>query len=412
MSVTVHVRCPACDSVLKMQARPEALAGKAVRCPQCEHKFPVAAEDIRVVQPSAARPRQREAPKAEDSEELPELAPSPRARQAAARRAEKQAPTPKKKQKKRRTAAVGERTYGTAVLLWTTFGLAAGVVSVGVWCLVGMFSGYSLGFLAIAVGALVGVAVRFGAGPHEGVFPGLTAVLISVASIVVSRVLLTMLVFGHEWLPHAGAAAATTEQDVIAHVAHQVVIPEFRQQGKPFALPETAMEAESFPENPQPKDYHLPEVWAEAERRWRSWTPEEQAAFRQRMQDEEDGVDRESLIARVLDQEVAPAFTQQGKPIYNPNPADDDGSMKGQYAPEAWQEAERRWDAQTPAQQQAAISQVRAEAAEAEQVARHVGTLALFVIGIVSCFFPLNLVWMVLAGIMAYRLGSTWAVNP
>ncbi len=69
-------------------------------------------------------------------------------------------------------------------------GIAAAVVSSLIWYVIVVVTNYEVGFVAIVVGAIIGVAVKFGSGSKTGVALGVMALVITLVAMLVSEYLI------------------------------------------------------------------------------------------------------------------------------------------------------------------------------------------------------------------------------
>jgi hypothetical protein len=265
-----------------------------------------------------------------------------------------------------------------------------------------------LGFLAIVVGCLVGVGVRLGAGSHEGWMPGLTALFLGLGAIFAGNVAVTYLLFDDSWgAGILGGPELSSEEEIVAEIASNEVMPEFQKAGRPFELSDE--DFDNLPDDYSVKDEYLPAVWAEAEKRWKSLSPDQQAVKKQKLMDARLGIDRDSMIAKIVEENVAKEFEAQGKSIH----ASDDVEFidtASQYHPDAWAEGVKRWEALAPDEQAAAQAAARQEYEQAQAAVQRVFTPFLFLAQLLFNFGVMGFVYCIVAGVVAYRLGSTSAI--
>lgn len=433
MSEKVQLVCRGCEARLSMPGTPDQLANRKVRCPKCQMKFVARPEMIQVVsaesaQPvkSTAAPVKRKPPKPaeevfddvenfddveiledEEDEFVETMRTSARPKRSAKRDADlDDLPTPAKKKKKKKSKPAPERSYGTAVVLWTLGGIAGGIVGGGIWGLVAHLTGYSLGFLSILIGTTVGIGVRLGAAQYEGLFPALTAVGLTLIAVFVSKLTLNYTLFADE-LPGFGNAAAQvaalSQEELIGEYIDEVVAPEYRQQGKPVENPR--IEDEDF-EDFSTKGMYDPAIWTDAEARWKALPLQEQAVFQQNLTDSRMGIDRESLILHIAEKEIRPEFEQAGKSAKWTEAELDANDYESEFKPEALQEAEKRFGAKTPEQLSALKESLRADQAVAEEAVRGIMVGFVLLFTLLSFLWPSNLICLILACISAYQIGN------
>lgn len=436
MSDKVQIVCKGCEAVLAMPGTADDIVNRKVRCPKCQMKFVVRPEMIRTVttknapetvkSPSKAAPVRKPPRVAEeivdddveildDDDDLPEI-PSPRSSKS--KRPAKEdfdddfddlPVSPKKKKDgkpKKKVKKAPTRSFGTAVVLWTLGGIVGGVVGGGLWWLVAYGTGRDVWFLSLMTGTFVGAGVRLGAAQYEGWMPATTAVIIALFAIFLSKFTLNYTVYYDE-MPGlggtAGRAVRMSEEEVLAEYANVVVGEEYRKQGKSVEHPN--IDADEF-DDYTPKGMLNPELWKEAETRWKGLPPAEQAAFRQEIDDRALGIDRKSLIFKVASEQVAPEFEKANKPVHmTPEEFAAEHVDEG-YNREVMTEAERRFDAQSPEQKTAMIEQVRTEHQVAEKTIAGIAFFVVLIGTILSFLWPGNLICLILACISAWQIGN------
>jgi hypothetical protein len=163
-------------------------------------------------------------------------------------------------------------------LRWCIAAAVGGLIGASVWAGITYFTGYEIGWIAWGVGFVVGLAVRIGAGEANGVGPGVVAVIGAVAALLAGKYAAVHLLVGNELA--AGSAVTISAENMQMGMAYEVV-EEMEGQGKKLSWPPgQSVEIVEMPT-------HFPsEVWAEAQKRWNAFPPEEQAqqiAARQEM---------------------------------------------------------------------------------------------------------------------------------
>ena len=167
------------------------------------------------------------------------------------------------------------------VLKTIGYGVAFGLVGAAIWAGIAYATNREIGFVAWAVGGLVGFGVRLGAGQWEGGAPGAIAAGVAILAIVAGKYAAVSLVIGKEM---NNMAIAITDADMIEKIALDIC-RERAGQGKRLAWPpgmtvEKASKQEDFP----------PDVWAEATKRWNTLAPTEKAAQRAERQKQFDEI--------------------------------------------------------------------------------------------------------------------------
>ncbi len=436
MSDRVQIVCRGCEAKLAMPGTPDQLINRKVRCPKCQMKFIARPEMITVVTPAAvsqttkpttpapvkrkpARPAEEifddaehfddvEILEDEEDDELPTAprVPSSRPKRSSQRDEPDESPTAAKKKKKKKSRPPAERSFGTAVVLWTLGGIAGGFLGGGLWWVIAYTTGWNVWYLSVLTGTLVGAGVRLGAAQYEGWMPAVTAVLIAIFAIFFSKFTLNYTVYFDEMPGLGGSAshvASLTEEEVLVDYATTVIGDEYRKQGKSVEHPR--IDEDDFDDDSD-KGVLNPELWKEAETRWKAMPAQEQAAYRQNMVDRNLGIDRQSLIQTVAQQEVAPEFIAAQKPVHMTPQQLADVDDDHIYNAEVLQEAEKRFDAKSPEQKAAMIATLRTEHEAAEKTLAGLAFTIVLIGTILSFVWPSNLICLILACISAYQIGN------
>ena len=157
------------------------------------------------------------------------------------------------------------------------YGLVAGALGALIWAGVVYFTEYEIGWIAWGVGAMVGFAVALGNedGRRSPTAAGVLAVAITVVSIVAGKYLAVQtLMPSDEEIVELFTADFEREEFVVSYLADDIAV-EFEEAGRTVSWPEG-----SDPSNAASQGDYPPDVWAEAERRWAEWAPEERDDFR------------------------------------------------------------------------------------------------------------------------------------
>jgi DNA-directed RNA polymerase subunit RPC12/RpoP len=437
MSDKVQIVCKGCEAKLAMPGTPDNIINRKVRCPKCQMKFVARPEMVRVVTATKAPAKTAPAHKPprvaeeiidddvelldDDDDELPDIPPP---RSSKSKRPPKDdfeddddlddlpiSPKKKKDSKpKKKVKKAPTRSFGAAVVLWTLGGIVGGFVGGGVWWTVAYTTGFNVWFLAVLMGTAVGAGVRLGAAQYEGWMPALTAVFITLATLFFTKLTLNYTLYADEIgglgigeTATVSRYASMTEEEKIAEYIAEVVEPEYRKQGKPIDHPR--MDDEDYEDYSDKGMYH-PDLWKDAETRWRAMPPQEQAVFQQTMIDKELGIDRTSLIHRIIEKDVKPEFAQQNKPVELTEAELDANDYAEIYTAEALQEGAKRLEAQTPEQRAVLIESIRTEHAAAEKVFANLQIIGILIWTVIGFFWPSNLICTILACISAWQIGN------
>jgi hypothetical protein len=171
------------------------------------------------------------------------------------------------------------------MLKWIAAGCIGGLIGALVWAGISYGTGYEIGWIAWAVGAVVGIAVRIGAGEDdEGWLPGIGSVAIAMGAILLGKYMAAHFLI-------AGAIAANplpaiTPNDMIVRMADDIVRErQAKGQRVVFAQGKTLDTAETEADYPR-------DIWQQATKKWNAISAEEQ---QQRIKDET--VQRDELLA-------------------------------------------------------------------------------------------------------------------
>lgn len=436
MSDKVQIVCKGCEAVLAMPGTADDIVNRKVRCPKCQMKFVARPEMVRTVSamkssdteklPSKTSPVRKPSRVAEeivddveileDDDELPEF-PAPKSSRS--KRPSKPADddddfddlpmSPKKKKDskpKKKVKKAPTRSFGAAVVLWTLGGIVGGIVGGGLWWGIAYATGYNVWYLSVLTGTFVGAGVRLGAAQYEGWMPATTAVVIALFAIFLSKFTLNYTVYFDE-MPglggNAGRAVRMSEEEVLAEYATVIVGEEYRKQGKSVEHPN--LDADEF-DDYTPKGMLNPELWKEAETRWKALPATEQAAFRQEIDDRALGIDRKSLIFKIASEQVAPEFEKVNKPVHMTPEEFAVAHVDEGYNRDVMQEAEKRFDGLSPEQKNAMIAQIRSEHQTAEKTFAGIAFFIVLIGTILSFLWPGNLICLILACISAWQIGN------
>lgn len=157
------------------------------------------------------------------------------------------------------------------------FGLIGGALGALLWAVVTYLSGYEIGWIAWAVGGLVGFAVALGnrEGHRAPMAAGSLAAIITVLSLVAGKALaIQMLLPSDAEIMEMFAVNFDEEEYVISYLADDIVV-EYQAQGRTLEWPEGVDPAGAAAQGDYPD-----EIWAEAQQRWTELGEEGQAEFR------------------------------------------------------------------------------------------------------------------------------------
>jgi hypothetical protein len=149
-------------------------------------------------------------------------------------------------------------------------GLIGGFIGALIWAAIG-YAGFEIGWVAIGIGLLVGGGVRAASDGADGVVPGVVAVVIAIASIVVGKYATAYV------LTEKFASETTFEFKAGPETMVAVMADELQEEYTKANRPVPPAPALGNPDAPLPQHY-APEIWTEAQRRWTALPPDQQTA--------------------------------------------------------------------------------------------------------------------------------------
>lgn len=204
----ISVSCPDCGKGYRLD---EKMIGKMGRCKACDTTFPIEdpSKDVEEVEPPVAkRPSSKTSPisrsrathvEPEPDDELAGLnsvssegeeyeeAPRRRTRKSRPENDEDESPRPKKKKRKSSDSGSGVSFGGPLAAVAAAGG--SGLLGAVIWGAIAYFAHVEVGYVAWAIGGLVGFSVRVGAGEMDEGFAGVIAAIGSVISILLGKLL-------------------------------------------------------------------------------------------------------------------------------------------------------------------------------------------------------------------------------
>lgn len=303
MTGPIKVRCPNCNSELKLKDR--SAVGKRVRCPKCSTPFRLGKKKS----PAAAQKAAKSAPPEDDflgalnsaaqddyglgddefgpggenefdfsDEEAASQLPT-RRRSSKPKPAESDAKPKKKRKKKRRkqSSFSARDSMMVSFLIWVGCGSAAGAIGAAIWAAIGYYTGYEIGIVAWAIGGLVGFGVAMGGGEHGGQLAGITGAVLAVLSILAGKFFMALL-FVQYVADEVTVLDVNDPNVMVAQVAIEVAA-EMEDEERTLEWPPGSHYVSG--------DFHLlgredfpAIVWSSAQARWKSMEPEEQQTYR------------------------------------------------------------------------------------------------------------------------------------
>ena len=205
----ISVSCPDCGKGYKLD---EKMIGKMGRCKACDTTFPIEDPSMnveKVERPVAKRPSSKTSPVSRSQATRVEPEPEPDDElaglnsvssdgedyeEAPRRRSRKSrpddddnAPRPKKKKRKASDSGSGVSFGGPLAAIAAASG--SGLLGAVIWGAIAYFAHVEVGYVAWAIGGLVGFSVRVCAGDMDETFAGIIAATSSVVSILLGKLL-------------------------------------------------------------------------------------------------------------------------------------------------------------------------------------------------------------------------------
>jgi hypothetical protein len=159
---------------------------------------------------------------------------------------------------------------------WTVAAIVGAAVGTAIWIALGTHFGAPLGWCAVGVGLMSGIALRLAAGEaddEERVARGITAVIIAVLAICVAKYNVASQTMVTEEEEYWQNFATVDEESMIGTIADQIVLARMNQ-GQTIAWPDEDMTYEDA----LWEDDYPPEIWAQARERWLALSEGEQRA--------------------------------------------------------------------------------------------------------------------------------------
>lgn len=157
-------------------------------------------------------------------------------------------------------------------------GATAGTVGALVWAGIAYFTGYELGWIAWAVGGLVGFGVLLGSAGERSNTAGILAVVVAVISLLGAKYMTVQLLLGDdEQITEALVSGLDDDELVISYLADDVAA-HFTAEGRRVDWPVGVDPTQATTEAEYPVD-----VWAVAQDRWDGMSPTEREEFRDQL---------------------------------------------------------------------------------------------------------------------------------
>ena len=311
MSESVKVRCPACQTKLRMKGE---VFGRKILCPQCGQKFRVnapqraaPAEELPSPVPSRSkRPAARPRPQASNDDFLDAISAGHPADEFGADdglplsdyqrsqidRKKKVADASAGRSKKKKRRSSGSESAALGFITMIAAALVGGLVGSMLWAGIVYATGFQIGFMAVVVGALVGISVCI-VRTDDGQLPGIIAAVVALLAIIGGKLAAAVLL-ANSYTDEVIYRDVKDNNVMIAHVAGKVA-GEWTAEGRALQWPgmeadEMEAEADELADGEEgevdfsglhlDKEDYPSDVWTEAEKRWNAKTPAEQQTLR------------------------------------------------------------------------------------------------------------------------------------
>lgn len=157
------------------------------------------------------------------------------------------------------------------MLKWISAGCVGGLIGAAIWALISYATNYEIGWIAWAIGGLVGVCVRFAAGEdNEGVLPGVGAATIAIGSVLLGKFLAIHFLVSS--LVSSNAMPPIAPNDMIVKLADEIVRAR-EAKGQKVVFPKGMHVDLAESEADYPRD-----IWQQAAKKWAAMPPPEQQA--------------------------------------------------------------------------------------------------------------------------------------
>ena len=211
-------------------------------------------------------------------------------------------------------------------------GVLGGLIGAALWAAVTHFSGWEIGWIAVAIGGLVGLGVQIGTGRQGGIGPAGTAAIIALAAVLLGK-----------WATvRIELSAYLAADESTLRVIADVILAENEEAGRPVHMPRQDL-AETV------QELYPPRIWSEARQRWAAMAPQEQDALR-----ELPALANTQIWLIWLSDEIVAEYGQRGRAVDWPQGWNVDIAWReAHYPPEVWSESVARWTALSAQEQEA-----------------------------------------------------------
>jgi hypothetical protein len=159
-------------------------------------------------------------------------------------------------------------------------GAIAGTIGALVWAGIALFTGYELGWIAWAVGGLVGFGVLVGSAGEKSSASGVVAVVLAVLTLLGAKYVTVQMLLGDDaQITEAFVSGLQDDELVVSYLADDVAA-QFADEGRAVNWP-----AGVEPSQATTRVEYPPEVWAVAQERWNGMSQTEREQFRTELAD-------------------------------------------------------------------------------------------------------------------------------
>lgn len=204
-------------------------------------------------------------------------------------------------------------------------GLIAAALGAALWGIIGYYLHLEIGWIAIIIGSVVGIACKAAAKDEAGAESGAIAAAFTVAAIIGGKMAMTYAALGR---------LGPDEEVAISCVADQILY-EHSRQGRNYifptgVVPDEAVGSEDYP----------PELWRQAEERWATYAPHERANIMACP-----ALANPDFVVSSIANGVIEEWNESGKTIRWPGGQEPEYAEREEHYPtEVWKEATARWE--------------------------------------------------------------------
>ncbi len=269
--------------------------------------------------------------------------------------------------------------YGPVVIS----GLIAAALGAALWGIIGYYLHLEIGWIAIIIGSVVGLACQAAAKDEAGAESGAIAAAFAVAAIIGGKMAMTYAALGR---------LGPDEEVAISCVADEILYQHSRQ-GRNYVFPPGVVPAEAVG-----RDEYPPELWRQAEEQWASYAPQERANIIACP-----SLANSDFVVSTIADAVIEEWNESGKTIRWPGGQEPQYAEREEHYPkEIWKESVARWEALDDASRQRHI----ADLIDYSQSVTSSAWNDIFWYAFKSTFGVLDIVFIGIGLLAAFKLGA------